>query len=160
MIDGEYKFLMLYSAIIASDTKGDLSYDKAYDLAKKAKDYLDKRRTIDSLLPEGVDFPLYKGAVCSFFDSYLQRVNGGLNLRMRGLNNESQLNGNPQSEPVYDKDLHHKIDAVFRKFNIRPTIGIRGLNDAVKLFLEQYAFNPEHCREVYDYMHEMKFIKI
>lgn len=155
MTDTEHTFLMLFSAIIASDTEGNMSYDKVYDMAEKAQDYYYKRKSIDARLPEGVTFPLYKEAIYGFFKEYDKALNIGC--ATHTINNFAF----PQSEPVFDKDIDHKVKAVFSKYNIRqPAIGFKGLKEATKTFCEQYAFSSEYCREVYDYMHDNKFIKI
>ena len=133
------KLFLLYAACIAANREHHNSFEECYCDANDALEYYTEHEKFDDQLPNHIPFAKFNKAVRKFF-------------------NDNFTN---------DLDGFHPNDKVIQMFKYftQPIIkscgmwtdGLADWQTTVSLFLERYL-TKEHCRELYDYMHEKKLI--
>ena len=133
------KLFLLYAACIAANREHNNSFEECYCDAHDALEYYTEQEKFDGQLPNHIPFAKFDKAVRKFIaDNFVNDSNG------------PYANG--------------EVLRMFKHFN-QPVIvshelwtdGLADWEATVSLFLEHYL-NKEHCRELYDYMHEQKLI--
>lgn len=138
----EERIFQLYVAHIASDTKDTMTYDQCYDAALEANAFFTQRNSLDSVLPTGVSSSKFKKAAKEFVDkNTTQKISNfdGLHYLM------------PNNKVIGMVD-HFKFPLIKDRFDVYTAWGL-----TLRKFLQRYL-SKEYIRELYDYMHDMKFI--
>ena len=133
------KLFLLYAACIAANREHHNSFEECYSDAHDALEYYTEQEKFDGQLPNHIPFVKFDKAVRKFItDNFVNDSNGLL--------------------------ASDELLRMFKHFN-QPIIVSHGLwtdgladwEATVSVFLEHYL-NKEHCRELYDYMHEQKLM--
>lgn len=134
------KLFLLYAACIAANRMNHNSFEECYCDAHDALEYYTEQEKFDGQLPNHISFAKFDKAVRkSIADNFVKDLDG-----------------------LHPND---KVMRMFKHFNqqiieVDSLWGGDGLADwqtTVSFFLERYL-TKEHCRELYDYMHEHKLI--
>ena len=133
------KLFQLYAACIAANREHHNSFEECYCDAVDALAYYSEQEKFDGILPNHIPIAKFERAVRKFF-------------------NDNFTN---------DLDGFHPNDKVIQMFKYftQPIIkscgmwtdGLADWQTTVSFFLERYL-TKEHCRELYDYMHNQKLI--
>ena len=133
------KLFLLYAACIAANREHHNSFEECYCDANDALEYYTEQEKFDGQLPNHISFAKFDKAVRKFItDNFVNDSNGLL--------------------------ASDELLRMFKHFN-QPIIvshelwtdGLADWKATVSSFVEHYL-NKEHCRELYDYMHNQKLI--